>query len=350
MMNRELQIYKIQEYLVKNGFDPEQIDVAAELDSSLTLPENMALIAEKYGIDTGEQPGEYEYCQFLSEKCELKCDAESCELFKSERCAGQVEPCPAESGPGRIFCYRDLLIMEEEEEEEENDELQDETPHGGRGKSSPGYGVTLYFIEGIFTAKRKQSGISIMFDIINTIAGHVKTDKQFDVSRAIEKLIITTSPIVSFVEKCINAGTGKTRCYNDARAAGVAIRKQTQLALYEYLAAKEETPDLSDMTPEDIPPAYDFFERVREFIRDELMDDQYFGQFEYIENELSECDASDIQSAGEVDPGDFVFEMGELQSATIKYFGHYRRKTRQIIMRIYPEFNDAGLEAILNKR
>jgi hypothetical protein len=349
-MNVQLQIYKIQQYLSDHGLDPEQIDVAAEIDRTLSLPENIKNIAQNFGITIEKEPGSDDYCLFLSEKCEVDCDAESCEMFSAEHCAGTVEPCPPEKdSPGKIFCYRDLLIYEDIEEEmdaEQDDEFS-EYKKRRHHQAPPGYGVTLYFIEGIFHGIKKPSGVSIVFQIIDAIASRVKGSKQFDVARSIERLILKRDPIISFVKMCINAGTGKTRCYNDARAAGVAIRKQTQLALYEYLKSEIEIPEI---TPGVIPPAFGFFESVRDFFRDELSDDEWFGQFEYIESDLSECDASDISSAGIVDAGDFVFEMGELESATLKYFGHYHAETEQLICRIYPGFDQSGLRALLRHR
>lgn len=249
-------------------------------------------------------------------------------------------------GRGKIFCYRDLLIMEEieEEEEEEEDERSEYKRRKGR-QGHPGYGVTLYFIEGMFGAK-KPAGVSIIFMIVDLLAGRVKPEKMFDVSRDIEKILSKNAPIVSFVRMCLNAGTGKTQCYNDARAAGIAIRKQTQLALYEFLK-NESKIKIPEITPGAIPPAFGFFESIRGFFRDELGDNDWFGQFEYIESDLSECDANDITSAGEIEAGDFVFEMGELQTATIKYFGHYHKATKKLYARIYPEFDTEGLRRLL---
>jgi hypothetical protein len=351
-MNVKLQIYKISQYLADHGLDPEVIDVSAEIDRTLSLPENIKNISELYGVTIEKEPGADDYCLFLQEKCELECDAESCEMFNAEKCAGAVEPCPAEKeGRGKIFCYRDLLIYEDIEEEmdaEEDDEFSEYKKRKGRSGQHPGYGVTLYFIEGMFGAK-KPAGVSIIFLIMDLIAGKVKPDKAFDVGREIEKILSKNAPIVSFVRMCINAGTGKTRCYDDARAAGVAIRKQTQLALYEFLKG-ESSIKMPEITPGAIPPAFGFFESIRDFFRDELSTDPYFGQFEYIESDLSECDAGDISTAVEIDAGDFVFEMGELQSATIKYFGHYHSQRKKLVCRIYPEFNQSGLKALLVKR
>jgi hypothetical protein len=197
----------------------------------------------------------------------------------------------------------------------------------------------------MFGAK-KPAGVSIIFLITDLLTGRVKPEKIFDVGREIEKILSKNAPIVSFVRMCINAGTGKTRCYDDARAAGVAIRKQTQLALYEFLK-NESKIKMPEITPGAIPPAFGFFESIRDFFRDQLADDQWFGQFEYIESDLSECDAGDITSAGEIEAGDFVFEMGELQTATIKYFGHYHKASKKLVCRIYPEFDQDGLRRLL---
>lgn len=365
-MNVQLQIYKIQQYLADHGLDPEQIDVAAEIDRTLSLPENIKNIAENFGITIEKEPGADDYCLFLQEKCELDCDAESCEMFNAEKCAGTVEPCPVEKeGRGKIFCYRDLLVQEEDTEDQEEEE-EDITPHKKKHQGkSVNYGITLYFIEGMFGAK-KPAGVSIIFLITDLITGFVKPEKVFDVGREIEKVLSRNDPVISFVKMCINANTGKTRCYDDAvkillpagspfitkKRKSISIRKQTQLALYEFLKGETKIkPGVIDtITPDVIPPAIGFFESVRDFFRDELADDQWFGQFEYIESELSECDAGDITTADEINAGDFVFEMGELQSATIKYFGQYHSQRKKLVMRIYPEFNQNGLRALLVKR
>jgi len=251
----------------------------------------------------------------------------------------------------KIFCYRDLLISPEYEDKGG----MGETPHGGKAKNPrPGYGVTLYFIEGLYKTK-PGTGIVGIFQIVDIITPFLKTKNTFDVSRGVEKLLLTNNPIVQFVKMCINTGTSKSRCYTDARAAGIAVRKQNQLALYEYLKeqiAPEPEPERT-REPEParvrIPPPYAFFESVRDFIRDEFMNDEFFGQLEYIESDLSECDASDIESADEFETGDFIFEMGQLETATLKYFGHYHRRKNKLVMRIYPEFDEDGLKDILRR-
>jgi len=257
----------------------------------------------------------------------------------------------------KIFCYRDLLIYEDIEEEmdaEQDDERSEYKKRKAQRGGMPNFGVTLYFIEGLYKTK-PGTGIVGIFQIVDIITPFLKTKNTFDVSRGVEKLLLTNNPIVQFVKMCIDAGTSKTQCYTDARAAGIAVRKQNQLALYEYLkeqTAPEPEPERT-REPEParvrIPPPYAFFETVRDFIRDELMNDEFFGQLEYIESDLSECDASDIESTGEFETGDFIFEMGQLETATLKYFGHYHRRKNKLVMRIYPEFDEDGLKSVLRR-
>ena len=357
-MNYSLQVRKIKEFLVRSNIDPDLVDVSAEVDRTLEYPENLRLIADKYGIARGHQRDySAEYCDFLAGDCEQKCNNSSCELFRSEKCPGQLEPCgpepepqPAPGGVPKIFCYRDFLIMEEFYEGDKSQQKDyDNQKRPGR-KEPPMWGVNLYFIEGMTGAPQEQkgSGISQIFRIIEAIAGHLKKDRQFDTGRAIEKLVLGNSPIISFVQMCIGAGTGKTKCYFDAVKAGIAIRKQTQLALYEYLKL---TDTLCEISPGTIPPASDYFERVRDYFRDQFDNDDYFRNFVYIEKPLSDCALSDIETAGteNLNNGDFIFELSDIQAHTIPYHGlwHNGKLGKP---RIFPAFDVRGLIQLLKAR
>jgi hypothetical protein len=110
-MNIQLQIYKIQQYLSDHGLDPEQIDVAAEIDRTLSLPENIKNIAGNFGITIRDfaDTNADDYCVFLSEKCELDCDAESCEMFNAEKCGPSWRTCTREASkriPDTYFQWR----------------------------------------------------------------------------------------------------------------------------------------------------------------------------------------------------------------------------------------------------
>jgi len=50
VMNFEMQVYNIQRFLADNGYDPEQIDVPAYIDKTLSLDQNRKLFAKKLGI------------------------------------------------------------------------------------------------------------------------------------------------------------------------------------------------------------------------------------------------------------------------------------------------------------
>jgi hypothetical protein len=198
----------------------------------------------------------------------------------------------------KIFCFRDNL----------------------EGEKYKYYGVTLYFVEGAKTILR------------------VKPERISEVKAAIVKLVRRDDPIIVFVRTCISAGIGKTRCYFDAKRAGIAIRKQTQLALYE-LISHEEKEQTTEEIYEDIKANLWLYERVQQHFADEL--ELYMGMG-YDSSGLSECEAPT-----EVEPGDFVFEIGRLQRAKIAYWGHYRRGV-WLDINIFGEFDLDKLEAILN--
>jgi hypothetical protein len=111
MMNLGMQVYNIQQFLVNNGFDPKQIDVAAYIDPTLSLTENKKEFARKLGIPINQIGGKVkpvagknynraakkqvdeQYCNFLSENCEIKCNNSACKVFKKEGCQGEITPC-----------------------------------------------------------------------------------------------------------------------------------------------------------------------------------------------------------------------------------------------------------------
>lgn len=215
----------------------------------------------------------------------------------------------------KIFCYRDFM----------------------EGQTYKYFGVTLYFIAG--TGKPAAGRTSQIFSIIEAIAGHLEADRQFDTGRAIERLVLKNAPIIGFVQMCIAAGTGKTRCYFDAKKAGLAIRKQTQLALYEYMKLQTA---VCEPTPVIAP--YVLMDAVREHFADQL--ETFFGGMTYETSPLSEVDETD--SGAEMSGGDFVFEIGRLKTKKFDYSGHWHSK-RWISIKMFDNFDLTGLEEILKR-
>ncbi len=231
-----------------------------------------------------------------------------------------------------IYCYRDLLLPNE--------------------PGQAGYfGVNLYFITGS-QERGKPGDIPGIFGIIERIADHLKEDRRYDTGRAIERILQRHDPLVDFLLKCIEAGTPKTRCYFDARAAGVSARKQVVLAMYEYLKLEIAMQEPTQPPPDGIAPGSAFLETIQDFFEDELAQDSYFGSLEYVRSDISQCRADDIQSAdtGNLSDGDFLFEIGELRTATLRYFGYYHASTGRMPCRVYPEFDTAMLVRLLKRR
>jgi len=211
----------------------------------------------------------------------------------------------------KIFCYRDNL----------------------EGEKYKYYGVTLYFVAGVKNIYR------------------VKPKRVQEVSAAIEKWVSRDDPVVAFVIECIKAGIDKTPCYNAAakillpegspfrtgKRTKVSVRKQNQLALYEYLAQPETTPETaySEIEANDA-----FYELVQDHFADELS--LYMGGMMYERSGISTCEAPT-----EVQPNDFIFEIGRLQSARITYYGHYRQG-QWLRINMFDEFDVNTLEAILD--
>jgi hypothetical protein len=200
-------------------------------------------------------------------------------------------------------------------------------------------------------------------DIFHAIIGHVTRKREKDVATAILRLIDADHPVIQFVRMCIAANTRKTRCYFDARKAGTAVRKQVQLALYDYLKSKEAPPVVSVYCYRDNLGTHgsnyvgvtlyfieeaeqDFFEEVREYIADEL--ETYTG-LEYERSPLSTCDAEDIRIVSDVEDTDFVFEVGDLKSGKFKYWGYWHEK-KWNRLQIFEDFDIIGLTRLLRGR
>lgn len=199
-------------------------------------------------------------------------------------------------------------------------------------------GVTLYFAEDIQK-----------YAILTAIADHVTPSRQAEVAQAIEKLVGKNAPVIQFVRMCIQAGTGKTQCYNDAKKAGISVRKQNQLALYDYLETEEEPVDEYE-EEEEGQPDYGFFESVRQHFADEI-EINSGGKLEYIPMPLSTCDVDDPGTTGApIEARDFIFEIGDKESGRFRYWGHWKNNEWHTEPKIFDGFDLDGLETILRFR
>jgi len=336
VMNLNLQWRKIQEMLIGFGENPEEYD-KQELDPSLHYDEQKEALMKKWGF-TEVKP--------------LKQWEEELETFYEEQK-------PEEPGL-KIQCYRDILIKDYEEEEEE--ELEDEnepTPYKRKyqGKNVS-YGVTLYFITSGLTESQKELSDLIfqyfpaIFDAVKSL-GKLLTGKSpasvRRLEKAIPKLLAGNDPIVQFMRNCIAGDTNQEKCLTLSKQAGISISRQTAQTLYKYLKLETEItrepvqmPALKEAPP---PTRFDMYARVQDFFEDEFYKDDWLGQFQYIRDDLNECNEYEITTAGELAQNDFIFEVGELESAKIKYFGRYH--AGKLVARIYPEFDQRGLIKVL---
>lgn len=90
VMARALQERKIREDLVRNGHDPQKVDVYALVDGRLSLPENRRNIARKLGYSVGVKTTSVkarktketdQYCTWRQEDCEVNGNQESCRAY-----------------------------------------------------------------------------------------------------------------------------------------------------------------------------------------------------------------------------------------------------------------------------
>jgi len=219
----------------------------------------------------------------------------------------------------KIYCYRDNL----------------------EGEKYRYFGVNLYFAQDIST--------TVIYEVIK-----VKKERKGEVTAEIEKLLSSNDPVLEFVRMCVESGTGKTVCYDDAteiplpigspfrkgRRTHVSIRKQTQLALYDYLEYESENEEEIGHEIEE-QPTYEIYERVQEFFAVQL--GMFMGGMMYETSELSECDAPKRMKEK-----DFVFEIGRLQTGRFEYYGHYRNG-QWLSYKMFDDFDDSGLEEILGE-
>jgi len=108
-----MQVQNIKEFLVKHGYDPQEIDVEAHIDPTLSLGENKKEFARLLKISTtqtgssgrvratsGKEWGraakrevDTQYCDWLADNCEGHCNNGACRVFVKSGCSGTVEPC-----------------------------------------------------------------------------------------------------------------------------------------------------------------------------------------------------------------------------------------------------------------
>ena len=206
----------------------------------------------------------------------------------------------------------------------------------------------------------------VLRDVLKFLTEHLKTRDETviaGVARRVKALLGENHPVLQFIRMCINAGIEKTQCYDDAVIAETSVRKQVQLALYDYLKSEEAPPAEMIYCYRDNLGTHgsnyvgvtlyfiekmemDFFEEVREHIADEL---ETHTSLEYERSPLSTCDAEDIRIVSDVEDTDFVFEVGDLKSGKFKYWGYWHEK-KWNRLKIFKEFDIVTLMRILARR
>ena len=227
-----------------------------------------------------------------------------------------------------LYAYRDILRSPDEQYSSSDDK----TPYGRHTR--PGYGVTLYFAEGdIVNAQRRISdsfSITHIFDLASAIATIISGKGRSEAARGIQAWMNRNDPIVQFFRMCIDSGTGSSRCLSLAKQAGYKYRRQNALGLYNVLKLEREF-QIAEPQPEQpkptVEPPYDLYAAVQDHFADQFENDEYFQQFDYQRSDLSAAGIDEVDV--DLEPGDFVFEVGELESARFKYWGHYHAETRK---------------------
>jgi hypothetical protein len=208
-------------------------------------------------------------------------------------------------------------------------------------------GITLYFAEDDKTIR------------VQDVDLRVKIERRKGVIQAIEKFISRTDPVIDFIVMCIKAGTDKTQCYNDAvkvplpigspfrkgRRTKVSIRKQNQLALFEYLQQVDKEKEKRKFVPN-----YDFYESVQQHFADEI-EVNSGGKLEYITTPISICDLDEPDTIGApIEDQDFVFEIGDKESGRFRYWGHWKNNNWFTEPKMFAGFDLHGLETLLRFR
>lgn len=168
-------------------------------------------------------------------------------------------------------------------------------------------------------------------------------------------LIHKNHPIVAYTRMGIEQGWSKTEIYDRARAAGIKVRKQNALGLYDYLIDQprvfvyRDTGEYVGITMYFVErkPLYGFFENVQAFFIE--MAETYLGIEDYSPSGLSEATVDDIAAVSDVSGRDFIFEIGDLGTGTIRYWGHWHRR-QWSSLKIFPEFETPVLSELLRER
>ena len=142
-------------------------------------------------------------------------------------------------------------------------------------------------------------------------------------------MIATNNPIVQFLSNCIDSGVIQNTCLKLAKKAGIPHRRQNAQVLYKFLKMEKEILDQPCTTSPEVlyeaPPPFALYDKVRQFFIDAFQDDDFFDRFKYEESEMSECgiDEVNIEDADEIQPKDFLFEIGERgNNPHFVYWGH----------------------------
>jgi hypothetical protein len=91
-----------------------------------------------------------------------------------------------------------------------------------------------------------------------------------------------------------------------------------------------------------------FFSDVREHFAEQF--ERYFGNMDYECSDQSECSAEDMDhEPDEITERDFIFDIGNLKSAQLQYWGHWQ-KNHFVSLNIFDEFDIGKLERILMRR
>lgn len=92
----------------------------------------------------------------------------------------------------------------------------------------------------------------------------------------------------------------------------------------------------------------DFMGTVREHFAEQF--ERYFGNMDYERSDQSECSAKDMDyEPDEITEMDFIFDIGNLKSAQLQYWGHWQ-KNHFVSLNIFDEFDIGKLERILIRR
>ena len=191
------------------------------------------------------------------------------------------------------------------------------------------WGVTLYFCEPGVTKGQQElnrfMNVPRVFDTARELSNIVKGKGQKRIINAIQNILQRRDPIIQMVYNCIAGGITPNRCLKLSKTAGISVMRQAGFALYKYLQLEQEFRNEPMEAPQEeikTPIPYAFFESVREFFVDQLADEEYYGRFDYERYPLNE--STDPSLDFELHPDDFIFEIGEFDSAKIIYYGHYQ--------------------------